>query len=193
MALQPDVTELLLAWTGGDAAAESALMTTVYGELRRMAQRRVRGRRGDSLAATALVHETYLKLVDQKRVRWQNRVHFFAVAARLMRRVVVDHARARGAAKRGGDTVVVQLSDSVLRTAGTFAATELPDVQVLALDAALRRLKSVGPRQSAVVELRAFGGLSIEETAEALSISPATAKRDWALGRAWLYRELREV
>lgn len=166
-------------------------MAAVYGELRKIAQRRVRGGGRDSLEATALVHEAYLKLIEQKRVRWQNRVQFFAIAARLMRRLLVDHARARGARKRGGSRVVVQLTDSVLQRAD--AAVPVPEVQVVALDAALRRLKTVGPRQSAVIELRVFGGLSIEETAEALKISAATAKRDWALGRAWLYRELHEV
>ena len=185
-----DLTGLLLAWGRGDAAAQSALMTAVYEDLRRMARRRVRGERHDDrLTPTALVHETYLRLINQKRVRWQNRAQFFALAARLMRRVLVDHARARGAARRGGEDEVVRLDSDLLAT-GIRKYEALLDPDVLALDAALVRLKAFGPRHSTLVELRFFGGLSIEEAAKVLNVSPATAKRDWTLARAWLYREL---
>jgi RNA polymerase sigma factor (TIGR02999 family) len=184
-----DLTGLLLAWGRGDAAARSALMAAVYDDLRHTARRRLGGRRpGDTLTPTALVHETYLKLIDQKRVRWQNRAQFFAIAARLMRRVLIDHVRARNAAKRGGDEPGVQLDSGLLTTEAACGAPL--NVDVLALDDALERLKRFGPRHGALVELRFFGGLSIEEAAVALKVSPATAKRDWALARAWLYREL---
>ena len=187
-----DVTALLLAWNRGDEDARSALMTAVYAELRRMAARRLRSERsGHSLAATALVHETYLKLVNQTRVRWQNRAQFFALASHLMRRVLVDHARARLASKRGGGHGAVLVDDSSL-LARTPAGTRVAQgVDVLALDEALDRLKEVGPRHSALVELRFFGGLSVEETAAALNVSRATVIRDWAFARAWLHRELR--
>lgn len=187
-----DVTALLLAWNRGDEDARSALMTAVYAELRRIAARRLRSERsGHSLAATALVHETYLKLVNQTRVRWQNRAQFFALASHLMRRVLVDHARARQASKRGSGHVAVLVDDSSL-AARTPAGTRVAEgVDILALDEALDRLKEVGPRHSALVELRFFGGLSVEETAAALNVSRATVTRDWAFARAWLYRELR--
>jgi RNA polymerase sigma factor (TIGR02999 family) len=164
-------------------------LTAVYDDLRRMARRRLRGGRpGDTLTATALVHETYLRLIDQQRVGWQNRAQFFALAARLMRRVLVDHVRTRGALKRGGNETVVRLDSDLLVPDGV----ETPvDLDVLALDSALIRLKEFGPRHSALIELRFFGGLSIEEAALVLEVSPATAKRDWTLARAWLYRELR--
>jgi len=183
-----DLTAMLLAWSRGDAAAQSALMAAVYDDLRRVARRRLNSRRGgDTLTPTALVHETYLRLIDQKRVRWQNRAQFFAVAARLMRRVLIDHIRARCAARRGGDDGAVRFDSGVL----TPEAPHVPlDLDMLALDDALARLKAFGPRHSALVELRFFGGLSIQEAAMVLKVSPATAKRDWALARAWLYREL---
>lgn len=185
-----DLTGLLLAWGRGDAAAQSALVAAVYDDLRRMARRRMRaGQAGVTLTATALVHETYLRLIDQKRVRWHNRAQFFALAARLMRRVLVDHVRARRAAKRGGHDAVVRLDSSLFEADGANGEAPM-DLDVLALDAALARLKAFGPRHSALVELRFFGGLSIEEAAMALNVSPATAKRDWTLVRAWLYREL---
>jgi RNA polymerase sigma factor (TIGR02999 family) len=186
-----DVTALLLAWNRGDEDARSALMTAVYAELRRMAARRLRSERsGHSLAATALVHETYLKLVNQTRVRWQNRAQFFAIASHVMRRVLVDHARARQASKRGGGHSAVLVDDSAL-LARTPATNRNTGVDILALDQALDRLKELGSRHSALVELRFFGGLSVEETAEALNVSRATVTRDWAFARAWLYRELR--
>ena len=186
---QDDLTDLLLAWGRGNAAARSALMEAVYDDLRRLARRRLSGRRaGDSLTPTTLVHETYLKLIDQKRVRWQNRAQFFALAARLMRRVLIDHMRARTAARRGGGERAVELDLDLLACKATGDAPL--HSEMLALDDALARLKAFGPRHSALVELRFFSGLSIEEAAVVLRVSPATAKRDWALARAWLYREL---
>ncbi len=179
-----DVTGLLVAWGKGEEAARSRLIDAVYSELRRLARAHLRRERLDhSLSPTALVHEAYLKLVDQRKVHWENRVHFFAIAAHLMRRVLVDHARAHQAAKRGADARV-PLQD-------VDAAAEPRDVDLLALDAALDRLSQVDERQSQLVELRFFGGLTIEETATVLSVSPATVKNDWALARAWLFRELR--
>lgn len=186
-----DVTSLLVAWGDGDEAAHAALMAVVYEELKRMARHRLRAERDSpSLAATALVHETYLKLVDQKHVRWQNRAQFFSLAARLMRRVLVDHARSRDAAKRGGGLRPVHLSDSGALLVPARSREQPPNVEVLALDAALKKLKEIGPRHEELVELRFFSGCSLEEAAGALKISPATAKRDWTLARAWLYREL---
>jgi RNA polymerase sigma factor (TIGR02999 family) len=180
-----DVTGLLLAWSDGQEAARSRLIDAVYGELRQIARRYLQRERDDhSLAPTALVHETYLKLVDQRRVRWENRAHFFGIAAHLMRRILVDHARSRAAAKRGTDrTVVLETVD---------IETPPPDVDVLALDAALDKLAAIDARQSRLVELRFFAGLTVEETAAALDIAPITAKRDWAHARAWLFRELQK-
>ena len=187
MAPTADVTALLLAWNRGDEDARSALVTAVYDELRRMAARRLRHERsGHSLAATALVHETYLKLVNQTRVRWQNRAQFFALASHLMRRVLVDHARARQASKRGSGRSAVLVDDSALIVRTPAAESGPGGVDILALDAALERLKEIGPRHSALVELRFFGGLSVDETAEALNVSRATITRDWAFARAWL-------
>jgi RNA polymerase sigma factor (TIGR02999 family) len=184
MAQPPDVTALLAAWSNGDPAVGSTLMDAVYSELRRLARGYLRRERRDhSLPPTALVHEAYLKLVDQRRVRWQSRAHFFAIAAHVMRRVLVDHARAHGAAKRGaGARVPLQDID---------ASVEGPDIEILALDAALDRLAAIDQRRSQLVELRFFGGLTVDETAVVLGVAPITVKRDWALARAWLYRELR--
>jgi RNA polymerase sigma factor (TIGR02999 family) len=180
-----DVTALLLAWSDGDEAARNRLIDVVYGELRCVARRYLRHERDNhSLAPTALVHETYLKLVDQRRVRWQNRAHFFGIAARLMRRILVDHARARAATKRGTDRIVI------LDRLDIGAAP--PDVDVLALDAALDKLAAADERQSRLVELRFFAGLTVEETAATLGIAPITVKRDWAHARAWLFRELQQ-
>src|SRR4249919_1815635 len=156
-----DVTALLVAWGDGDDAAHAALMAVVYEELKRMARRRLRGEHAvNSFAATALVHETYLKLIDQKHVRWQNRAQFFSLAARLMRRVLVDYARARDAAKRGGGVRPVHLSDSGALLVPARSREQPHDVDVLALDAALTKLKEIGPRHGTLVELRFFGGLS---------------------------------
>jgi RNA polymerase sigma factor (TIGR02999 family) len=179
------VTALLLAWSDGDQAAASRLIEAVYDELRRVARRHLRGERDHSLAPTALVHEAYLKLVDQRRVRWQNRAHFFGIAAQLMRRILVDHARSRAAAKRGRDrTVCLDAAD---------AATPPFDVDILALDAALDKLGALDARQSKLVELRFFAGLTVEEVATALDVAPITVKRDWAHARAWLFHELQQA
>lgn len=184
MAQAPDVTGLLIAWSDGEEAASGRLVDVVYAELRRLAKGYLRRERRDhSLPPTALVHEAYLKLVDQRQVRWHNRAHFFAIAAHVMRRLLVDHARAHGAAKRGAGAKV-PLQD-------VYASTGNPDIDILALDAALDRLKAIDQRQSRLVELRFFGGLTVDETAVVLGVAPITVKRDWALARAWLYRELR--
>jgi RNA polymerase sigma factor (TIGR02999 family) len=179
----PDVTGLLVAWGNGDEAARTRLIEAVYGELRRLARGYLRRERRDhSLPPTALVHEAYSKLVDQGRVRWQNRTQFFAIAAHLMRRILVDHARAHHALKRGaGARVSLEAADPAV---GPL------DVDVLALDMALERLAGTYPRQSELVELRFFGGLTVEETAAVLGVAPITVKRDWALAKAWLYREM---
>jgi RNA polymerase sigma factor (TIGR02999 family) len=179
-----DVTELLHAWSQGDREALDRLMPLVYGELKRMAHRYLgRERGGHALQTTALVHEAYLKLVDQSRAQWQNRAQFFGVAAQLMRRILVDHARARDAAKRGAGAAPLSLDQTP-----TLAAE--PEQDIVGLDQALTRLSELDPRQGRIVELRFFGGLSVEEAAEVLSLSPATIKREWAMAKAWLYREL---
>ena len=180
-----DVTGMLVAWGQGDQAADSRLIAVVYEDLRRVARRRLRAERADhSLAPTALVHEAYLRLVDLRRVRWQNRAQFFAIAARVMRQILVDHARAHAAAKRGGPGWKVPLADAV-------GATAPPEVDLLDLDAALGKLAAIDARLGELVVLRFFGGLTVEEAADALGRSPATVKRDWTRARAWLFRELR--
>ena len=182
-----DVTQLLLAWGAGDQQAGEQLLTAVYSELHRQAARAMRREAGEhTLQTTALVHEAYLRLVDQRRVVWRNRAQFFGVAAQVMRRVLVDHARGRLAAKRGGKTRPLSLSDA---DAAAVPDTR-HDVDVLALHEALEGLAELDPSLARLVELRYFGGLSIEETAEALDVSPATVKREWALARGWLRREL---
>ena len=182
---QPRVTELLLAWGAGDQGAFDALLPIVYDDLRRQAARALRGESPEhTLQPTALVHEAYFRLVDQHRVQFQNRAHFFGVAAQMIRRILIDHARARRAAKRGGGGTYVTLGEA-------DAHQDVNDsVDVLALHDALDRLAALDPDQAKLVELRYFGGLSIEETAAALGISPATVKREWAVARAWLRREL---
>jgi RNA polymerase sigma factor (TIGR02999 family) len=179
----PDITGLLVALGRGDDHARNGLIEAVYGELRRLARGYLQRERPDhSLPPTALVHEAYLKLVDQRRVQWQNRAQFFAIAAHIMRRILVDHARAHHAQKRGM-AAKVPLQDA--------DAEVLPiDVDILALDAALQKLAERFPRQAELVELRFFGGLNVDETAEALGVAPITVKRDWALARAWLFREI---
>jgi RNA polymerase sigma factor (TIGR02999 family) len=186
MAPATDVTGLLVAWRNGNAAAQNRLIEVVYAELKKLARAYLRREpTNHSVAATALVHEAYLKLVDQSRVQWQNRHHFFGIAAQAMRRILVDRARATRAAKRGGRDVKIEANER--------HAIELPpDVDVLALDEALSRLAAVEPRWSHLVELRFFAGLSVAESAAVLGISPATVKRDWSLARAWLYRELHD-
>jgi RNA polymerase sigma factor (TIGR02999 family) len=179
------VTDLLQAWASGDQAALDELLPLVYEELRRQARRYMRAQpAGHTLQTTALVHEAYLRLVGQSSVEWQGRAHFFGVAAKAMRSVLVDHARARGAAKRGGSVRAITLDD-----AGGVAGPQA-SVDVLALDEALGRLTELDPRKSRLVELRYFGGLGIEEAAAVLGVSPATVKRDWTTARAWLRREL---
>lgn len=179
-----EVTGLLLALGNGDKEALDKLMPLVYGELHRLASRRLfRERPGCSLQTTALIHEAYLRLVDQRATRWQNRAHFFSIAARLMRRILVDHARARRYAKRGGAALRVSLAE-----AGGVA--EVRAAEIVALDDALESLAELDPRKSRVVELRFFGGLSVVETAEALGVSPNTVLRDWGTAKAWLHREL---
>ncbi|MFN2513926.1 MAG: sigma-70 family RNA polymerase sigma factor [Pyrinomonadaceae bacterium] len=179
-----EVTRLLLEWGGGNRAALAELMPLVYEELRRLARHYMkRERSGHTLQTTALVNEAYLRLVDQEGTRWENRAHFFGIAARLMREILVDHARSRQAAKRGGAQIRLSLS-KVDRIASR------PDVNLIALDEALRRLETIDTQKSRIVELRYFGGLGIEETAEVVGISPATVKRDWSMARAWLRSEI---
>ena len=178
-----DVTELLLAVQAGSPDALHHLMPLVYEELKSLAAGYLRAERADhTLQTTGLVHEAYLKLVDQRRTTWQNRSHFFGIAAQAMRRILVDHARRRRARKRDAGRPIT-LEDNL---AGVSPDTE----EVLAVDEALRRLAALDPRQARIVELRYFAGLSIEQAAEALEISPATVKRDWVSAKAWLQREL---
>jgi RNA polymerase sigma factor (TIGR02999 family) len=181
------VTELLRAWGSGDPSALEELTPLVYDELHRIARYRM-SREGDghTLQTTALIHEVYLRLVDFQGVQWQDRAHFFAASAQLMRRILIDFARSRGQQKRGGGAVHLSLDE-----APTLGAE--PDTELLALDDALKALASLDERKSRVVELRFFGGLSVEETAEVLKISPITVMRDWSTARAWLYRELSGV
>ena len=179
-----EVTELLLSWRQGDAAALDRLIPVVYDELRRVARRRLRGEPpGHALQSTALVHEVYLRLVDVNRMTLQNRTHFFAVAATLMRQILVDHARRQQADKRGGRATMVSLD-------GVLPLVQSSSVDMLALDQALSALSSIDDRQCRVVELRFFAGLTIAEAAEALGVSSATVEREWALAKAWLYRQL---
>ena len=178
------VTQLLLAWNQGDEAALEKLIPLVHGELRRVARRYMRRERpGHTLQASALVNEVYLRLVDGGDVRWHDRAHFFAISARLMRRILVDHARARRSQKRGGGTAEVSLDEAL-------TVSHEPGHDLVALDDALTALAAVDGRRSRVVELRFFGGLSVDETAEVLKVSPDTIGRDWRLAKAWLLREL---
>ncbi len=179
-----EITQLLLAWGQGDQAALERLLPLVYEEMRQIAHHHMRRQRPDhTLQTTALVNEAYLRLVDAQRVQWQNRVHFFALAAQAMRHILVDLARARGNQKRGGGATQVALEEALIVSAERGA-------DVLALDEALQTLAKLNARQSQIVELRYFGGLSEEETAAVLQLSPRTVRRDWSLARAWLYREL---
>jgi RNA polymerase sigma factor (TIGR02999 family) len=178
------VTELLRAWSDGDDGALERLMPIVEAELRRLARGYMRReRREHTLQATALVNEAFLKLTGARHLRWQDRAHFLGIAARLMRRVLVDHARARGYQKRGGDVRRVTLDETVL-------VSPAPAIELLALDRALEVLAAADPRKGRVVEMRFFGGLSVEETAEVLHVSSDTVKRDWRLAKLWLLREL---
>jgi len=186
-----DVTGLLIAWSEGDRAALDALLPVVYAELRRQARRALRRETaGHTLQPTALVHEAYLRLVDQRPIRWQSRVHFFGVAARCMRQVLVDAARTRRAAKRGRGAHPVTLDDAEGVAAAPSAGVEDAGVEVLALDEALARLAALDPGQARLVELRYFGGLTLDDTAATLGVSAATVSREWTVARRWLRREL---
>jgi RNA polymerase sigma factor (TIGR02999 family) len=179
-----EVTQLLRAWNEGDQSALEKLMPIVYDELRRMARRYMAYERpGHTLQTTALVNEAYVRLVDSAHANWQNRIHFFAVCAQAMRRILVDWARSRQAMKRGGELRPLQLDEAL-------AVTEAQDVDLVALDEALKSLAAVDPRRSQVVELHFFGGLSLEETAEVLKVSDDTVLRDWKLAKSWLRCEL---
>src|ERR1041385_8560543 len=185
MSTPEGVTQLLIDWSKGDQTALERLMPLVYSELRRLATNYLRReRQGHTLQPTALVNEAYLKLVDQRNAKWQNRAHFFGISAQLMRRILVDHARQHQAAKRGG-TGLQRIS---LTSAKTLV--KQPEVDLLALNEALDELAKMDPQQSRIVELKFFGGLSIEETAEVLGIGHATVERDWKMARAWLRKQL---
>lgn len=180
-----EVTRTFLRWREGDASALDALLPLVYDEMRRLAASYLRAERdGHTLQPTALAHEAYLRLIDQRSVTWQNRAHFMGIAAQAMRRILADHARRHRALKRGGDAARVSLTDAEI-------PADPREVEIQELDTALEDLAKLEPRQARVVELRFFGGLSIEETAEVLAVSPATVKRDWTVACAWLHRELR--
>jgi RNA polymerase sigma factor (TIGR02999 family) len=179
-----EVTQLLVAWNNGDQAALDQLMPLVYRELHRLARRRLgHENAGHTLQTTALVHEAYLRLIGQKEPHWQNRGHFFAIAAQMMRRILVDYARSRRYAKRGGGAEKVSFAEVMAVSSGR-------PVDVVALDEALTTLAQIDPRKSKMIELRYFGGLSIEETAEVLGVSAGTIKRDWTLAKAWLQGEI---
>ncbi len=182
-----EITQMLREWSGGDRDALDALLPFVYEELRRQASRYLRRERiGHTLQTTALIHETYLKLIDQRAVNWQNRAHFFGIAAQAMRRILVDYARQRNREKRGGSG-----EDLPIEAAAALAVSgEEKGIDLVALDEALTRLAQFDWRKAQIVELKFFSGLSIEETAEVLHISPATVKNDWRTAKAWLYQEI---
>src|SRR6266516_550765 len=180
----PTITQLLVEWSEGDQGALDQLTPLVYDELRKMARTYLRRERSDhTLQATALVHEAYLRLIDQHSVSWQNRAHFFGIASQMMRRILVNHALAHAAAKRGGGAEKLSLDK-------TLNFSNQRDIDLIALDEALKELEHLDSQQTRIVELRFFGGLSIEETAAALRVSPATVKRDWRTARLWLRRQL---
>jgi RNA polymerase sigma factor (TIGR02999 family) len=185
MAAQEDLTQLLVQWNDGDETALNQLMTVVYDELRRLADSYLSHERSDhTLQPTALVHEAYLRLVGQQKISWQSRGHFFGIAARLMRQILVEHARARHADKRGGpNSTKLSLDDAV-------SFFDDRDVNLTVLDEALNRLETFDSQQSRIVELRFFGGLTIEDVAEVTGVSPATVKREWRAAKAWLYKEI---
>ncbi len=181
-----EVTQLLVEWGNGSRAALDKLMPLVYEELRRLARRHMRREReGHTLQTSALVNEAYLKMINEREMQWQNRAHFFAVAAQLMRMILIDHARARKVAKRGGGANQVPLDEALV-------VSDERAAELLALDDALKALEAVDERKSRIAELRFFGGLSVEETAEVLKISRATVMREWRMAKAWLYRELNQ-
>jgi RNA polymerase sigma-70 factor, ECF subfamily len=184
MSTQVEITQLLTDWSRGDESAVSKLLPLVYGELHRLASAYMRRERKDhTLQTTALVHEAYLRLVDQHNLNWQTRAHFFAVAARVMRNILVDYARGRGRAKRGAGLSELPLAEVAVMS------DERVD-ELIAVDVALNTLAAVDPRKSKVFELRYFGGMSVDEAAEAMRVSPATVARDWRMARAWMRREL---
>jgi RNA polymerase sigma factor (TIGR02999 family) len=185
MALEsPDVTQLLKDWSGGDEAAADRLMPLVHEELRRLAHQYMRRENpGHTLQTSALVNEAYLRLVDQSKIQWESRAHFFGIAARLMRQILVDQARRKNFAKRGGGAIRVSLDSA-------NAVAQEQSANVMALDEALKTLEQTDPRKSQIVELRFFGGMSIEETAQALKVSPGTVMREWTFARAWLRNEM---
>lgn len=181
---EQDVTKLLRDWSDGEQKAFDELLPIVYNELRRLAHNYLNRERSDhTLQTTALVHEAYLKLVDQREVKWQNRAHFFAISAQAMRRILIDKARRHAAVKRGEAPEKLSLDDALNLSTDS-------DETMLALDEALNELETIDPQQSRVIELRYFGGLTIEETAEVMNLSPATIKREWAMARAWLYKKI---
>ncbi|MCW5961812.1 MAG: sigma-70 family RNA polymerase sigma factor [Pyrinomonadaceae bacterium] len=180
-----DVTQLLVKWSDGDKDAFEELLPLVYDELHLIAHRYLRREReGQTLQTTALVHEAYLKMIDQTRVKWQNRSHFFGIAAQAMRRILVDNARRRHAEKRGSGGIKISLDDKEIDVSDERAA------ELIMLDEALKKLEAIDPERSRLVELRYFGGLSIEETAEVLGVGTATVNRSWRVAKAWLYKEL---
>jgi len=182
-----EITALLIAWSDGDQAALERLLPLIERELHRIARHYMRRESpGHTLQTTALVNEAYFRLIDQRSVRWQNRAHFFAIAAKIMRRILLNYARDRQRAKRGGQAVQVSLSE-------VAAAGEEKSAELIALDEALVRLAAEDERKCRVVELRYFGGLSVEETAEVLGVSPVTVARDWKMAKAWLAREIRHA
>lgn len=178
------ITRLLVQWSGGNRGALDQLLPIVYNDLKRLAAAYLRRERpGHTLQSTALVHEAFLRLVDQREVTWQNRAQFFGIASQAIRRILVDHARHHKAQKRGGEALRVTIDESIAVAGGG-------DFDILALEDALEKLAALDERQSRIVELRFFGGLSIEDTGEVLGLSPATVKRDWSMARVWLFREL---
>jgi RNA polymerase sigma factor (TIGR02999 family) len=183
---QTGVTELLADWSKGDQEALNKLIPLVYDELHKLASRYLRRERPDhTLQTTAVVHEAYLKLVNQRDANFENRLHFFAVAAQIMRRILVDYARRHHASKRGGDLYKLSLDEALV-------TSEEKGADLLALDEALERLAAIDERQSRVVELRVFAGLTLEETAQALNISPSTVRREWSMAKAWLHKEIKK-
>ena len=178
------VTQLLIAWSNGDQSAFDKLMPLIDEELRRLAHRYMsRERVGHTLQTTALVNEAFLRLVNRKNLQWQNRAHFFGLAAQVMRTILVDHARSHASAKRGGGNRNLELDEALV-------VSQQKASEVIALDEALKQLALIDPRQSRIVELRFFGGLTVEEAAEVLHVSPVTIKREWSTAKAWLYHEL---
>jgi RNA polymerase sigma factor (TIGR02999 family) len=179
-----EITRMLIAWNQGNERARDELIPLIYDELRRLARAHLRRERiNHTLQPTALVHEAFLRMVDQSQVNWQNRAHFFGSAARLMRQILINHAEARRAAKRGGEAERISLND-----VDRFTVEE--EIDLIALNEALKNLERIDPRQERIVEMRYFGGLAIEEIAEVIGVSPATVKREWSVARAWLRREL---